>query len=396
MRILRIFLRILAGVLLLMVITIIVSSRYLYRWFNQTVIEAPHEVSGEARRLHDTMLIADMHADSAVYLIDFSKPQPHGHVGWDRLVAGGLSLLTLSLPTETTIDPWRVFNGMAIGGIVNGQPFDTWFSNFARGQYFIRHIHAVVAANPERMSIIRDRADLQALMRSWAPGGDRRLGVLIGAEGIHILDHKLDNLRPLIDSGVRMISLTHGFDNEAAGSNTGRSKGGLTDYGREALRIMEDNHVVLDLAHLSEEAAHEALDIVTAPVVFSHTGIRATCDKDRNVSDEIIRRTAENGGVIGVGLFSLVLCGDDLDSIVRAMNHIRDLVGVEHIAIGSDYDGAVTVVFDVAGLPLLTDALLEAGYTPDQVRMIMGGNTLRVLSQVLPAASEDTRGSSAM
>lgn len=385
MRALKILFRVLAGLLVLLAITMVVSSRYLYRWTNRTVIEGPHEVSRETRRLHDTLLIADMHADSAVHLVDFSRPQPYGHVGRDRLVAGGLSLLTLSLPTEATIDPWRIVNGIAIGGIVNGQPFETWFSNFERGRFFVEHIHAVVGTNPERMSIIRDRGDLQTLVRSWAPGGDRRLGILIAVEGIHILDADIGNLRPLIDSGVRMISLTHGFDNEAAGSNTGRNQGGLTDYGREVLRLMEDNNVILDLAHLSEQAAHQALDIVTAPVVFSHTGVRGTCDKDRNISDDIIRRTAENGGVIGVGLFTLVLCGDDLDAIVRAMNHIRDLVGVEHIALGSDYDGAVTVIFDVGGLPLLTEALLANGYTPDQIRMIMGGNTLRVLSQVLPA-----------
>jgi len=386
MKLLKISFGVVAGFLVLTMITTIVSSRFLYRWVNRSIIEAPYAVSPVARRLHDTLLIADLHIDSAVHLVDFSKSQPYGHVGRDRLLAGGMSLMTLSLPTEVTIDPWRIVNGMAIGGIVNGQPYDTWFSNFNRGRYFIAHVDDIVARNPDRMFIIRDQADLRRLVRSWAPGGDRKLGIVLSVEGIHILDNDLGNMRQLLDSGVRMIALTHGFDNEAAGSNTGTERGGLTDYGHEVLQMIDDNDVILDLAHLSEQAANEALDSVSKPVVISHTGVRGTCDKPRNVSDDIIRRVGENGGIIGVGLFSIVLCGDDPDSIVRAMNHIRDLVGIEHIAIGSDYDGAVTVIFDVGGLPLLTDALLANGYAPEEIRMIMGGNTLRILSQVLPSA----------
>lgn len=373
--------------LVLVAVTMIVSSKYLYRWTNTAVIQPPYEISPAARQLHATLLIADLHIDSAVHLVDFSEPQPHGHVGRDRLAAGGLSLMTLSLPTEVSIARRRGVNGMAIGGAVNGQPAETWFSNFKRGQYFLRHIHNVVAANSDRMFLIEDQEDLRALIESWTSGGDHRLGIVASVEGIHILDNDIDNLQRLIDSGIRMISLTHAFDNEAAGSNTGRAKGGLTGYGREVLRIMQENDVILDLAHLSERAAHEALDVVSEPVVISHTGVRGTCDKNRNVSDDIIRRVGENGGVIGVGLFRSVLCGEDLDAIIRAMNHIRDLAGVEHIALGSDYDGAVKVIFDVAGLPLLTDALLANGYTPEEIRMIMGDNTLRVLSQGLPQST---------
>jgi len=384
MKIARIFFRIFLVLLIMTAITMIVSSKYLYRWANTSILQPPYEISPAARQLHGTLLIADLHIDSAVHLVDFSKPQLHGHVGRDRLAAGGLALMTLSLPTEVSIAGWRGINGMAIGGVINGQPAETWFSNFKRGQFFLRHVRNVVAANSERMFVIENQADLRNLIESWEPGGERRLGIVAAVEGIHILDDDIDNLRPLIDSGIRMISLTHAFDNEAAGANTGRAKGGLTAYGREVLRIMQDNNVILDLAHLSEEAAHEALDIVSTPVVISHTGVRGTCDKDRNVSDEIIRRVGETGGVIGVGLFRSVLCGDDLGAIVSAMNHIRDLTGVKHIALGSDFDGTVTVIFDVGGLPLLTEALLDNAYTPEEIRMIMGGNILRVLSGALP------------
>ena len=150
---------------------------------------------------------------------------------------------------------------------------------------------------------------------------------------------------------------------------------------------MQGYGVVLDLAHASEAAANEALQIVQLPVVFSHTGIKATCDIDRNISDEMIRKLGENGGVIGVGFFTYVLCGNDVNAIVSAMQHIKDLIGTEHIALGSDYDGIVNVVFDVGGLPVLTEALLASGFTRDEIRLIMGENVIRVLSEVLPSAA---------
>jgi microsomal dipeptidase-like Zn-dependent dipeptidase len=384
MKAIRISIRILLGIIVLFMVVTLVSTRYLHRLSNTAILAPPYEVSAEARRLHDTLLIADLHIDSAVHLVDFSAPQPHGHIGRDRLAAGNLSLMTLSLPTEVNVGNWRGVNGMAIGGIVNGQPAETWFSNYRRGGYFIDHIEKIVAVNPERMFVIRDRGDVQALIDGRTRGNERMLGILIAVEGIHILDGDIGNLVPLIDRGVRMISLTHGFDNEAAGSSTGGEQGGLTAYGRAVLEVMERERVILDLAHLSDRAAREALDIVSMPVVVSHTGVRGTCDKSRNIPDDIIRRVAETGGVIGVGLFRSVLCGDDIVAIVRVIDYIRDRVGIEHIALGSDYDGAVRVIFDVGGLPLLTDALLDAGYSDAEIRMIMGGNTVRVLEQALP------------
>jgi len=188
---LKIVFGVVAGFLVLMVIAMIVSSRYMYRWINQSIIEAPYEISPAASRLHDTLLIADLHMDSAVHLVDFSMPQPYGHVGRDRLIAGGLSLMTLSLPTEVTIDRWRVINGMAIGGIVNGQPFNTWFSNFNRGEFFAERILGVVARNPDRMVVIRNRDDLRALLQSWAPGGDRKLGIIMGGNTLRVLSQVL-------------------------------------------------------------------------------------------------------------------------------------------------------------------------------------------------------------
>ncbi len=381
------------AIFLLLTITLVLASKYIYQWTNVSEMAPPYQTSAESQRLHESLLIADLHADTGTHLVDFSKPQPDGHVGWPRLEAGNLSLMTLALVTETTMIPpigkgrVRGLNAMAFASMINGWPVRTWFSNYERGHFFLDHIKQIVAENGDRMFLITNTEDLDKLRRAHASGPPHQLGVLLAVEGIHILEGDLSKLRPLIEDGIRMISLTHAFDNKAAGAATGRKRGGLTDFGRDVLLVMQEYGVVLDLAHASEAAANEALQIVQLPVVFSHTGIKATCDIDRNISDEMIRKLGENGGVIGVGFFTYVLCGNDVNAIVSAMQYIKDLIGTEHIALGSDYDGIVNVVVDVGGLPVLTEALLASGFTRDEIRLIMGENVIRVLSEVLPSAA---------
>jgi microsomal dipeptidase-like Zn-dependent dipeptidase len=385
-------LTLIAAIFLLLILTLVLASKNIYRWTGVSEMAPPYRTSAQSQQLHKSMLIADLHADTATNLIDFSEPQPYGHIGRARLEAGNLSLLTLALATETTMimntsgGRIRGLNPIAFASMVNGWPVRTWNSNYERGHFFLDHARRVLAENSDRMFLITDREDLDRLRRAHASRPPHQLGILMAVEGIHILDGDLAKLRPLIEDGIRMISLTHGFDNEAAGSNTGSNRSALTDFGREALRIMQDSGVVLDLAHASEATISEALEIVDKPVVFSHTGIKATCDIDRNISDHAIRKLGENGGVIGVAFFTSALCGNDVDAIVSAMQHIKGLIGTEHVALGSDYDGMVKVVFDVGGLPVLTEALLGSGFSPQEIRMIMGENVIRVLSEVLPRA----------
>jgi microsomal dipeptidase-like Zn-dependent dipeptidase len=119
-------------------------------------------------------------------------------------------------------------------------------------------------------------------------------------------------------------------------------------------------------------------------VAVSHTGVRGTCDNIRNLNDEEIVAVAQTGGVIGIGFWKTAVCGSDVEAIVRAMRYVADLVGVEHVALGSDFDGTVTTPFDASQMSLLTDALLEDGFTPAEVEQIMGRNVVRVLKACLP------------
>ena len=142
--------------------------------------------------------------------------------------------------------------------------------------------------------------------------------------------------------------------------------------------------MIIDLAHASSKTIDDVLAISTRPVVVSHTGVKGTCDNNRNLSDEQIRAIAAKGGLIGIGYWDTATCGSDAAAIVRAMRHVSDRVGAEHVALGSDFDGAVTTPFDTSGLAQITDAMLVAGYSEQEIRMIMGENAVKFLLANLP------------
>jgi microsomal dipeptidase-like Zn-dependent dipeptidase len=181
-----------------------------------------------------------------------------------------------------------------------------------------------------------------------------------------------------------MMSPSHFFDNDIGGSAAGVQKIGLTEKGREWVRQMEARHMIVDLAHASPKTIDEVLAVATRPVVVSHTGVKGTCDNNRNLSDEQIRAVAAKGGLIGIGYWETATCGTDARAVVRAVRYVSDRVGVEHVALGSDFDGAVTEPFDTTGLVEITDAMLEAGYSEQEIRLIMGENVMGFLEVNLP------------
>jgi microsomal dipeptidase-like Zn-dependent dipeptidase len=180
------------------------------------------------------------------------------------------------------------------------------------------------------------------------------------------------------------MSPSHFFDNAFGGSAHGLEKGGLTDAGREMVRRMEERRMLVDVAHASVATIDDVLALATRPVIASHTGVRGVCDNARNLSDAHLRGIAETGGVLGIGFWPTACGGDDPASIARSIRYAVDVAGVEHVGLGSDFDGAVPVPFDATGLVQLTDALLEAGLGEEAVAMVMGGNVRRLLSETLP------------
>ncbi len=188
----------------------------------------------------------------------------------------------------------------------------------------------------------------------------------------------------LYEAGFRMAGLTHFFDNELGGSAHGMEKGGLTPFGREVVKRLEDKKMLVDLAHASPKVIDDVLAMAHRPVVVSHTGVQGTCPGPRNLSDEHIKAIGANGGLIGIGYFGGAVCEESASAIVKAIRHVVALVGVEHVALGSDFDGATSTAFDTTGIVLITQGLLDAGLSEADVAAIMGGNVQRFLLAQLP------------
>jgi microsomal dipeptidase-like Zn-dependent dipeptidase len=147
---------------------------------------------------------------------------------------------------------------------------------------------------------------------------------------------------------------------------------------------MEKRRMIIDLAHASPQTIADVLALAKRPVVISHTGVRATCDNQRNLSDDQLRAVAKNDGLVGIGYWEMAVCGTDAAAVARAIRHAADVAGVAHVALGSDFDGAVVAPFDAAHLDVLVDALLAQGFKENEVRRIMGENTLEFLAKNLP------------
>ena len=203
-------------------------------------------------------------------------------------------------------------------------------------------------------------------------------------EGAHPLEGDIDKLDRLRDKGLHFVGLTHFFDNRLGGSLHGISGEGLTEFGSEVVRRAHELGMTIDVAHASPQMVRDVLDIGDSPVVLSHGGFAGACDTPRNLPDELMIRIAQGGGIIGVGFWDAAVCDPSPAGIARSIRYGIELLGVEHIALGSDYDGAVATPFDTAGLAALTQALLDEGLAEDDIRAVMGGNMLRFLQQQLP------------
>lgn len=355
-------------------------------------------VSEEAKALHATLTIVDLHADTLLWQRSLLADSDRGHVDLGRLQQGNVALQVFSSVTKTPKGQNYDSNSadgdnitmLTIGQL---QPVRTWFSILERGLYHGEKLERAAADSGNSLWLIRSGSDLDKLIDAVECGTCTRIGegpyvtgaagkpvgALFSAEGLHSLEGDPDNLDKLYDAGLRMAGLTHFFDNELAGSMHGEEKGGLTPMGREVVRRMEDKGIIVDIAHCSHQCVAEVLAMARRPVVSSHGGVQATCDVNRNLTDDEIRGVAATGGVIGVGYWEGAVCSTDPRATARAMKHIRDLVGIEHVALGSDYDGAVTVRFDTSQLTQVTQALMDEGFSEEEIRAAMGLNALRVL-----------------
>jgi microsomal dipeptidase-like Zn-dependent dipeptidase len=356
---------------------------------NRVVPAGLRPPSAEAIRLHGTLAVVDLHSDLLLWPRPILERATTGHTDLPRLVEGRVAIQVFSSVTQTPrgLNYQRndsTTDNIGILAIISRWPLRTWRSRVERALYHAEKLNGAAAASGGRLVVIRTSADLSRFLAERARQPDR-LAALLSIEGLHASEGRIENLDRLYQAGFRMMGLTHFFDNEVGGSSAGVEKGGLTPFGREAVRWMQRRRVIIDLAHTSERTIDDVLATATGPVVVSHTGVRGTCPGPRNLTDDHVRRIGATGGVIGIGFWAAAVCGTAPDSIARAIRYAASLAGIEHVGLGSDFDGSTTTAFDASGLVYLTDALLRAGFTDEEIRRVMGANALRLLMESLPA-----------
>jgi membrane dipeptidase len=329
--------------------------------------------SPEARALHAAHPAIDLHADTLMWgrwigydlLARHEPPLPRaaigGHVDVPRMRDGGMGAQFFGLVSL----PWRDrMRGLA--RVVHEQ-IDVLEQTVARSQ-------------GRELRLVRTAADVEAAAKDGAAGA------LLGIEGAHALEGKLENLDAFAKRGVRYLGILHFSANEAGAPAYGRGADeyqGLTRWGRELVERCEANRVIVDLAHINKAGFIQACEIATKPPIVSHTGVLGAFEHWRNIDDTQLRALADKGGCVGVIFCPKYVGGDGLEPVVKHFLHILDVVGEDVPALGSDWDGFIVPtrgLGDPRGLPLLTDALLKAGVKERVIAKLLRDNVMRVLA----------------
>jgi membrane dipeptidase len=383
----------------------------------------PTGVSDAAMRIYDGALVIDMHNDMPTKILDdrYDPDVRHpagfgpgqGNTDLPRLLESGLTAEWMSAWVDATY--------------ARQQPD----GSFARAIRYTDTIHAWVDRHPDRLLFATTAAQVE---QAKAQG---KVAILIGVEGGHAIESSLDNLRALYARGARYMTLTWNNGNDWAGSSigvNGTRTGGLTPFGRDVVREMNRLGMLVDVSHVSDATMADVLATTTAPVIASHSSARALNEHPRNVTDAQIWAIAATGGVVNVNFFSRFLdpayrrADDALDATMERkraellrrgpvdtatlnaalakerspleaslpvtplsvlldhIDHIAKVGGVDHVGIGSDFDGVTALpdgMADVTALPRIAQGLLDRGYSAEDIRKILGGNMLRVMRQVL-------------
>jgi membrane dipeptidase len=377
--------------------------------FSMTV--SAQSVSDQAKKLQSSSIVIDTHDDTTQRLLDpkfdLSLRHNDGNIDIPRMREGGLT----------------------------GIFFSIWISSKILGpeavQKALDQIDAVretVRKHPNDLLLATTAADIREAKKQ------HKIAALMGVEGGHMMGNDLSVLRTFAALGVRYMTLTHMDNNEWADSSTDKpAHNGLTDFGKDVVREMNRLGIIVDISHVSDKTFYDALETSKAPAFASHSSCRALCQAPRNMTDDMIRDLAKHGGVIQinyhVGFLSQEFrdfekahpeaekeikdevakrCGDneackltagdeivrefmqsgklpkvDWTVIVEHIDHAVKIAGIDHVGLGSDFDGAVMPIGmqDVTHIPQITDALLKKGYSESDIRKILGENTLRVLSE---------------
>lgn len=363
-------------------------ARHMDGLLNHADTSGPYTLSKQAETLHQKLMVADLHGDFLLWNRDFLKRSDRGMIDLPRLQEGNLSLQAFTIVSKVPkglnihknddrSDQIRLLS------FAQHWPLKTFMSLKERALYQAQKLKGYAQRSQGQFITLQSKADLKNFL-ARKKAGEKITAGFLGIEGGHVLEGDFTNLQVMFDAGFRMMSLTHFFDNALGGSAHGVSLGGITELGREVIVEMERLGMVIDLAHASPALMDDIIALGSTPLVSSHTGVKGTCDNQRNLSDDHIRAIAASGGMVAIGFWQTATCGKDARSIVRAIKYVSNLVGVDHVALGSDFDGGITAPFDSSGMGLITEELLKEGFSEEEIAKIMGENTARVLLARFP------------
>jgi microsomal dipeptidase-like Zn-dependent dipeptidase len=383
----RILSRLLSLVLALLVIAFVgffTIGGSLADWRENRVIDttlAP--ASDSARALHARLTVVDLHADALLWPRSLIKRSSRGHVDVPRLIEGHVAVQVLSAVTK--VPPGLNYEKNSGEKDRIGLLAAAWTSLMPRATVQAQKLNEFAVRSRGRLVPVRTATDLDLFLRFRARGDSNGVAAILAMEGLQALEGRLPRLETLFTEGYRIGGLTHFFDNEVGGSSAGEAKGGITDFGRQVIARMEALGMIVDLAHASPALISDVLAIAKRPVIVSHTGVQGICPGPRNLTDDALRGIAATGGLVGIGYWQAAVCDITPAGIAKAIRYAVNVAGINHVGLGSDFDGATTTAFDTSKLVLVTDALLQAGFTPSEIEAIMGGNSLRVIRAGIPA-----------
>jgi membrane dipeptidase len=377
-------------------------------------------VSAKARAIQDSAIVVDTHADTPQRFVDenfdigSTDPNDIGHVSLDKAKRGNLGAEFFSI----WVDP------------------ETNQGHFARRTFdLIDSVYEQAAHHPDRMTMAFSVADIERAHH------EHKLAALMGIEGGHSIENDIRLLRDYYRLGVRYMTLSWSNTNEWADSSGDiddpkiQHHNGLTDFGKQVVLEMNRLGMIVDISHVADKTFWDTIATTKAPVIASHSSARALVDAPRNMTDDMLRAVAKNGGVVDVNFFSgfddqnfwnaakaqskdkaaaeqkyaddMKAQGKEVNYIeldrvdrewtakiprppfkvlIDHIDHIAKIAGIDHVGLGSDFDGvsgAMPQGMDsAADLPKITQALLDRGYSADDIKKILGGNVLRVFREV--------------
>jgi len=377
---------------------LIIAALVLFGWLpgyveksrNRVTPSSNVEVPIAAEKLHQSLFIADLHSDSLLWNRNLAKNSDYGHVDIPRLIEGNIGLQVFSVVTKTpknlnlnknTADT----DNITLLALAQLWPPNTWYSLFERAKYQASKLQRVADNPANNFHLIQSKQDFKNYLALRKSTTNITAGIL-SLEGAHALEGKLENLERLYAEGFRIIGFAHFFDNELGGSAHGVNKGGITEFGKQVLQRMDELEMFIDISHASPALTEDVFRLSTRPILATHTGVKAVCGSNstRNLSDKQIKQVAASGGVIGIGFWPTVTCNKSIAGIVQSIRHVINLVSIDYVALGSDFDGNVSVPFTSASINRLTAALMDAGFSESQIEKIMGKNLERLFSQHLP------------